>query len=185
MIAASADHSKSVVTQVTRIVNEAKSEILSASRKTAVKRPNQKLVGKKVVAASPDGPDHEMGEEIYEISHAEQQTFADGQKHTVCLIKGPESKPTLSRPLSKLSICDEFVAKGGRPVRVLVISKPTENVLYHTGWRGVVETASSPNVKVNFPFLKMGKIAHTTVSVPRQHCRNFKLWEAHKHTKEQ
>ena len=138
----------------------------AANKPAGVKRANNKLAGKKVVAAQPD---HEMGDETYEICHVEQQTFPDG-KHTVCLIK-KEGKPTLTRQLSKLTISDPFIASGVDQCRVVVISRPHENVLYHMGWRGTVAKASSPHAKVNFPYLRAGKIAHTTVSVPREHLQ--------------
>ena len=85
---------------------------------TGAKKTNnlkRQLMGKMVVAASPD---HEMGEETYEISHVEQQTLADGQKHTVCLIKA-EGRATLSREFSKLSVSDPFQDHGGVPERRL------------------------------------------------------------------
>ena len=169
VIAASADHSKSVVTELTRIVNEAKSEILSASRKTAVKGPNQKLVGKLVVAAEPD---QEMGDVAFEVCHAEEQTFPDGQKRTVCLIKA-EGKPTLSREFSKLSAVPDPFAAGSvdQPVRVLVVSTTGESagMRFHMGWRGTVtKVHPSRQVRVNFPYLGNGKVLSRQATVPRE-----------------
>ena len=55
----------------------------------------------------------------------------------------------------------------------MVISKPDQHAQYHIGWRGIVHLAkaSAPNVKVNFPFLKMGKIAQMPMLVPRTALR--------------
>ena len=50
----------------------------------AGKRANTRLVGTMVVAAQQD---LEMGDETFKICHVESQTWADGNKHTVCLIK--------------------------------------------------------------------------------------------------
>ena len=103
VIAASADHSKSVVTEVTAAVDAAKSEILGAQAKAKQRNASAKhgrLVGAAVVAAQQ--PDSEMGDSIFEISHVEDQTWVDGEKHTVCLIKC-EGKPSLSRELSTLA----------------------------------------------------------------------------------
>ena len=137
------------------------SEELAALRgPKATKR--QQLVGKKVVARSPD---HEMGEEVFEIC----QTFIDGQTQTaVCLLKA-EGKPTLLREFSKLAISDKFVSESSEPVRVVVVSRPDESVLYHTGWRGSVVKTSSTTATVNFPYLGDGKIGNKTVAVRKEH----------------
>jgi hypothetical protein len=132
------------------------------------KRANTRLVGTMVVAAQQD---LEMGDETYEICHVESQTWADGAKHTVCIIKS-EGKPSLSREFSSLVLHDPFVARDAtHSVRVVVVPHQVEHAQFHTGWRGVVQAAkaTAQNVKVNFPYLKEGVVAHTSVSVPRQH----------------
>ena len=132
------------------------------------KRANTRLVGTTVVAAQQD---LEMGDDTFKIWHSEQQTWADGAKHTVCLIKC-EGKPSLSRELNKLLLFDPFVAREtGQSVRVVVTSHGVKHAQYHKGWRGVVQPAraTARNVKVNFPYLKEGVVAHTSVSVPRKH----------------
>ena len=123
-----------------------------------VKRAMSKLVGKKVVAAEPD---QEMGDVAFEVCHAEEQTFPDGQKRTVCIIS-VEGKPTLSREFSKLSAVPDPFATGSvdRPVRVLVVSTTeSAGACFHVGWRGTVTKVSpSGQVRVNFPYLGDGKV---------------------------
>ena len=143
-----------------------------AHRVGSIKRPKSKLVGLKVVAAQFDD---DMRDEVFEVCHAEDQTFPDGEKHTVCLIKA-EGKPTLSRELSKLSaVPDPFAACGDRPVRVVVVESPRDHAArYHTGWRGIVAKAPvGPNAKVQFSYFPhtAGKVAHTTLAVPKSCLR--------------
>jgi hypothetical protein len=137
-----------------------------------VKRAMSKLVGKKVVAAEPD---QEMGDVAFEVCHAEEQTFPDGQKRTVCLIKA-EGKPTLSREFSKLSpVPDPFGAGSvDQPVRVLVVSTTGESagMRFHMGWRGTVTKVNpSGQVRVNFPYLGDGKVLSRQANVPREHLQ--------------
>ena len=94
--------------------------------------------------------------------------MADGEKHVVCLIKN-EGKPSLSRELSKLFMRDPFMARGAEHAVRVVVTSP--GGAYHVGWRGIVVKASTPNVKVFFPYLSAGRVAHATMSVPRQHLR--------------
>ena len=55
---------------------------------------------------------------------------------------------------------------------MMVTSRPDENVQYFEGWRGTVANASSPrHVKVNFAFMRDGKIAHKTASISREHLQ--------------
>ena len=170
VIAASADHSKSVITEVAAAVNAAKSEILGAQAKAKQRNASAKhgrLVGATVVAAQQ--PDSEMGDSIFEVCHVETQTWADGEKHTICIIKA-EGKPSLSRELSTLTTHDPFISRdAAQPVRVVVIPHDVEHPQFFVGWRGVVQAAaaSAPSVKVNFPLLKMGKIVHVSMMVPR------------------
>jgi outer membrane biosynthesis protein TonB len=120
----------------------------------------------KVVAAQPD---EEMEDEVFEICHVEVQTWADDEKHTVCIIKA-EGKPNLSRELKSLTIHDPLISRDAtQSVRVVVAPHQVEHTQYHIGWRGIVQAAkaSAPNVKVNFPLLKMGKILHVSMMVPR------------------
>ena len=134
------------------------------------KRANSRLVGSKVVAAQPD---QEMGDETFEICHVESQTWADGAKHTVCIIKS-EGKPSLSREFSSLILHDPFIARDAtHSVRVVVVPHQVEHAQFHTAWRGIVQgaKASTPNVKVNFPLLKTGKIVHVGMLVPRTALR--------------
>jgi hypothetical protein len=138
-----------------------------ARRTTGLK---SKLAGKKVLAASPD---HEMGDSTYEICHSEQQTWADGAKHTVCIIKS-EGKPSLSREFSSLLLHDPFIARDAtHSVRVVVVPHQVEHAQFHTGWRGMVQAAkaTAQNVKVNFPLLKMGRIVHVGMLVPKTALR--------------
>ena len=92
--------------------------------------------------------------------------------HKVVLLKA-EGQPNLLREWSTVSLYDPFEARGTDPVRAMVISRPGQHAQYHIGWRGIVQLAktSAPNVKVNFPFLKMGNIAHMTMLVPRAALR--------------
>ena len=140
-----------------------------ARRTTGLK---SKLAGKKVLAASPD---HEMGDSTYEICHVESQTWADGNKHTVCLIKC-EGKPSLSREFSSLTIHDPFISRDAtQSVRVVVMSKPNDHVQplhYHVGWRGTVAKVSpSGRVQLNFPYLSDGRVAHKSAAIPREHLQ--------------
>ena len=69
VIAASADHSQGVISEVTAAVNAAKSEILGAQAKAkqrngSANRVHGRLVGATVVAAQPDS---EMGDSTFEI----------------------------------------------------------------------------------------------------------------------
>jgi hypothetical protein len=140
-----------------------------ARRSTGLK---SKLAGKTVLAASPD---HEMGDSTYEICHVESQTWADGNKHTVCLIKC-EGKPSLSREFSSLTIHDPFISRDAtQSVRVVVLSKPNDHVQplgYHVGWRGTVAKVSpSGRVQLNFPYLSDGRVAHKSAAIPREHLQ--------------
>ena len=154
VIAASAEHSQGVISEVTAAVNAAKSEILGAQakakqRNASTKRVHGRLVGATVVAAQQ--PDSEMGDSTFEICHVEIQTWADGEKHTVCIIKA-EGKPSLSREFSTLAIHDPFISRDAtQSVRVVVAPHQVEHTQYHIGWRGIVQAAkaSAPNVKVN------------------------------------
>ena len=137
-----------------------------------VKRAMGKLVGSNVVAAEPD---QEMGDVAFEICHAEEQTFPDGQKRTVCIIKA-EGKPTLSREFSTLSAVPDPFAAGSvdRPVRVLVVPTTVESAgtRFHVGWRGTVTKVSpSGQVRVNFPYLGDGKVFSRQANVPREHLQ--------------
>jgi len=134
------------------------------------KRANSRLIGSKVVAAQPD---QEMGDETFEICHVESQTWADGAKHTVCIIKS-EGKPSLSREFSSLVLHDPFIARDAtHSVRVVVVPHQVEHAQFHTGWRGMVQAAkaTAQNVKVNFPLLKMGRIVHVGMLVPKTALR--------------
>ena len=136
----------------------------------AGKRANTRLVGTMVVAAQQD---LEMGDETFKICHVESQTWADGNKHTVCLIKC-EGKPSLSREFSSLILHDPFVARDAtHSVRVVVVPHQVEHAQFHTGWRGVVQAAkaTAQNIKVNFPLLKMGRIVHVGMLVPKTALR--------------
>jgi len=204
VIAASANHSNGLVEAITAALTAAKSEIIGAQqpkpaawdngsmedlkecirmelkrtsegagRNASAKRVGGKLVGALVVAAQQ--PDSEMGDSIFEISHVESQTWADGAKHTVCILKA-EGKPSLSREFNRLSLFDPFVAREtGQSVRVVVTSHDVKYAQYHHGWRGVVQpaiaTARNRNVKVNFGYLKEGVVAQMSVSVPRKHLK--------------
>ena len=133
-------------------------------RKTQRKK---KIVGLQVKASGDD--DAEMGAGVvWDVVHVEQQTWTDGQMHKVVLLKA-EGQTNLLREWSTVSLYDPFEARGPDPVGVMVISRPAQHAQYHSGWRGIVQLAkaSAPNVKVNFPFLKMGKITHMTMLVPR------------------
>ena len=175
VIAASANHSQSVISEVTAAVDAAKSEILCAQakakqRSASGKRVHGRLLGATVVAAQPDS---EMGDSTFKICHVEAQTWADGEKHTVCIVKA-EGKPSLSRELSTLTIHDPFISRdAAQAVRVVVIPHDVEHAQFHVGWRGIVQaaTASAPSVKVDFPLLKMGKIVHASMMVPRTSLR--------------
>ena len=131
-----------------------------------VRRTHQKLLGRKVIAAQPDA---EMGDDTYEISHVEEQTFPDGKKHTVCLIKA-EGRATLSRKFSNLSLSDPFAGNGLEQVRVVVKSRPDDSVFYHVGWRATVQkTLGLHEARVNFSYLRDGKIANKTIAVRKEH----------------
>ena len=200
VIAASVDHSNGVIAAVTAAVTAAKSEILDAQQpqpahwdnaglddlkqciRTELQRVGEgarsnagvkraKLVGTRVVAAQPD--EDMLKDEVFEICHVESQTWADGAKHTVCIIKS-EGKPSLSREFSSLILHDAFIARDAtQSVRVVVVPHQVEHAQFHTGWRGVVQAAkaTAQNVKVIFAFLKMGKIAHVAMLVPRTALR--------------
>ena len=149
------------------IRHEVKKLTFGAKNPGGDKRGKRRLVGATVVAAQQ--PDSEMGDSIFEVCHVETQTWADGEKHTVCIIKA-EGKPSLSRELSTLTTHDPFISRdAAQPVRVVVIPHDVEHPQFFVGWRGVVQAAaaSAPSVKVNFPLLKMGKIVHVSMMVPR------------------
>ena len=111
-----------------------------ASKLGGVRRGSRGLVGSKVVAAQPD---EELGDVTFEICHVESQMWADGEKHTVCLIRA-EGKPSLSRAFSGLAIQDPLISRDARqPVRVVVFPHPVEHTQYHVGWRGVVQVAQA------------------------------------------
>ena len=163
VIAASANHSNGVVAAVTAALTAAKSDIIGAQQpkpaawdigstedlkecirmelksasegarsNASAKRARGKLVGAIVVAAQQ--PDSEMGDSTFEICHVESQTWADGAKHTVCILKA-KGKPSLSREFNN----DPFVAREtGHSVRVVVTSHDVKHAQYHKGWRGVV-----------------------------------------------
>ena len=174
VITASAGHSQNVIAELTKLVNAAKSEIMEGGSGTGSKLFfGHKIRGRKVKAAQPDT---EMGDDIYDVVHVEQQTFPDGQKHTVCLIKA-EGKVTLSREFCKLSLSDPFAGNGlEEQVRVVVVSMPPDNgLLYHVVWRGTVQRTrilGSPEAcRVNFSYLREGKIANKTVVVSKEHLQ--------------
>ena len=169
VIAASASHSGGVIAAISAAVTAAKSEILGARSNASAKRAHGRLVGATVVAAQPD---HEMGDVTFEICNVEQQTWVDGEKHTVCLIKA-EGKPSLCRDFSTLTLYDPFISRDAtQSIRVVVTPHDAKHAQFHVGWRGiVVAKASTQNVKVNFPILKMGKIAHASMLVPKTALR--------------
>ena len=146
------------------------SDELATLRRPKTQR-KEKIVGLQVKASRDD--DAEMGAGVvWDVVHVEQQTWTDGQMHKVVLLKA-EGQPNLLRDWSTVSLYDPFQARGPDPVRVTVISRPDQHAQYHIGWRGIVHLAkaSAPNVKVNFPFLKMGKIAQMPMLVPRTALR--------------
>ena len=148
------------------IRDEVKKCSSGANNRGGFRRGGRGLVGSKVVATQPD---EEMGDEVFEICHVEVQTWVDDEKHTVCIIKA-EGKPNLSRELKSLAIHDPLISRDAtQSVRVVVAPHQVEHTQYHIGWRGIVQAAkaSAPNVKVNFPLLKMGKIVHVSMMVPR------------------
>jgi hypothetical protein len=162
-------HAHAVTQRATKDAAEALkvhiSEELTLLRPKPTKK--EKLVGLQVKASG--GDDVEMGDSTFEICHVEAQTWADGEKHTVCIIKA-EGKPTLSREFSTLTIHDPFISRdAAQAVRVVVIPHDVEHAQFFAGWRGIVQAAkaSAPSVKVNFPLLKMGKIVHAIMMVPR------------------
>ena len=116
-----------------------------------VRHGSRRLVGSKVVASEPD---EEMKDEVFEICHVEFQTWVDGEKHTVCIIKA-EGKASWSREFSSLVIHDPFISRDAtQSVRVVVIPHDVEHAQSRIGWRGIVQAAaaSAPNVKVYFSF---------------------------------
>ena len=166
VIAASASHSGGVIAAISAAVTAAKSEILGARSNASAKRAHGRLVGATVVAAQPD---QEMGDSIFEICHVESQTWADGDKHTVCIIKA-EGKATLSRDLTALIVHDPLTSRDPtQPVRVVVTPHDAKHAQFHVGWRGIVQVAkaSTQNVKVNFPILKTGTMGNLSMMVPR------------------
>ena len=153
------------------IRDEMKKWSSGANKPGGVRRGNHGLVGLNVVAAQQ--PDSEMGDSTFEVCHVETQTWADGEKHTVCIIKA-EGKLSLSREFSTLAIHDPFISRDGtQSVRVVVIPHHVEHAQFHVGWRGVVQAAkaAAPSVNINFPLLMMGKVVHVSMMVPRTALR--------------
>ena len=70
---------------------------------------------------------------------------------------------------------DPFAAGSvDQPVRVLVVSTTGESagMRFHMGWRGTVtKVHPSGQVRVNFAYMKEGKVAHKTASISREHLQ--------------